>query len=69
MIQIKDIKSENGITLTGGGALIRNIDKAIELAIGVPVKIADDPLDCVVLGTGLAAENDDIIMRSGIGRR
>lgn len=60
---------ENGITLTGGGALIRNIDKAIELAIGVPVKIADDPLDCVVLGTGLAAENDDIIMRSGIGRR
>lgn len=60
---------ENGITLTGGGALIRNIDKAIELAIGVPVRIAEEPLDCVVLGTGLAAENEDIIMRSGIGRR
>lgn len=60
---------ENGITLTGGGALIRNIDKAIELAIGVPVRIAEEPLDCVVLGTGLASESEDIIMRSGIGRR
>lgn len=60
---------ENGITLTGGGALIRNIDKAIESAIGVPVRVADEPLDCVVLGTGMAAENDDIIMRSAIARR
>lgn len=60
---------ENGITLTGGGALIKNIDKAIEMAIGVPVRIADEPLDCTVLGTGIAAENEDIIMRSGIGRR
>lgn len=60
---------ENGITLTGGGALIRNIDKAIEGAIGVPVKIADKPLDCVVLGTAIASENDDILMRSVIARR
>lgn len=60
---------KNGITLTGGGALIRNIDTAIANAIGVPVRIANEPLDCVVLGTGMAAENDDIIMRSSIGRR
>jgi len=60
---------ENGITLTGGGALIRNIDKAIQSAIGVPVRIAENPLDCVVLGTGMAAENDEILMRSSIGRR
>ncbi len=60
---------ENGITLAGGGALIRNIDKAIEMAIGVPVRIAENPLDCVVLGTAIAAENEDILMRSGIGRR
>lgn len=60
---------ENGIILTGGGALVRNIDKAIESAIGVPVRIADEPLDCVVLGTYMAAENDDILMRSAIARR
>lgn len=60
---------ENGITLTGGGAQIRNIDKAIETAIGVPVKVADNPLDCVVLGTGMASDIEDIIMRSAVGRR
>lgn len=60
---------ENGITLTGGGALIRNIDRAIENAIGVPVKIADEPLDCVVLGTCMAAENGDILTRSMVARR
>ena len=55
-----------GIMLTGGGALIRNLDKAIEAAIGVPVRIADSPLDCVVVGTGMASENDDILSRSGV---
>ncbi len=60
---------ENGITITGGGALIRNIDKAIEGAIGVPVRIADEPLDCVVLGTGMALENGDIILRSSVARK
>ncbi len=60
---------ENGITLTGGGALIRNIDKAIASAIGVPVKIADEPLDCVVMGTYMAAENGDILTRSLVARR
>lgn len=60
---------ENGITLTGGGALIRNIDKAIESAIGVPVRIADEPLDCIVLGTFMAAENGDILNRSLVARR
>lgn len=60
---------KNGITVTGGGALIRNIDKAIENAIGVPVKIAEEPLDCVVMGTGMAIENDSILMRSAMARR
>ena len=60
---------ENGIIITGGGALIKNIDKAIETAIGVPVRIADEPLDCVVLGTDMASENADILMRSPIARR
>ncbi len=60
---------KNGITITGGGALIRNIDKAIEAAICVPVRIADEPLDCVVIGTGMALENSDIIMRSAVARK
>lgn len=60
---------KNGITITGGGALIKNIDKAIETAIGVPVRVAESPLECVVLGTELAAENESILMRSEVARR
>ncbi|MDD6214664.1 MAG: rod shape-determining protein [Firmicutes bacterium] len=59
----------NGIVLTGGGALIKNINKAIESSIGVPVKIADSPLDCVAVGTGMAMENEDILMRSLVARK
>lgn len=42
---------EKGIVLAGGGALIQNLDKLISLETGMPVYIADDPLDCVVKGT------------------
>lgn len=59
---------KNGITLTGGGALIKNIDKAISEAIGVPVRIADEPLDCVVLGTELATNDENILLRSVVAR-
>lgn len=44
--------SDKGIVLTGGGALIRNLDKRIREDTGLPVSIADDPLASVVLGTG-----------------
>lgn len=60
---------KNGVILTGGGALIKNIDKVIETAIGVPVTVADLPLDCVVLGTETAAENSEILMRSTVARQ
>ena len=60
---------KNGITVTGGGALIKNIDRAISQAIGVPVRIAEEPLDCVALGTELATENESILMRSMVARR
>ena len=43
---------EKGIVLAGGGALIRNLDKLISTATGMPVVIADNPLNCVVKGTG-----------------
>jgi rod shape-determining protein MreB and related proteins len=44
--------SDHGVVLTGGGALLRNLDKRIALETGLPVSIADDPLSSVVLGTG-----------------
>lgn len=50
---------DRGIFLAGGGALIRNIDVLIREETGMPVIIADDPLTCVVLGTGKALDQLD----------
>jgi rod shape-determining protein MreB len=44
--------SDRGIVLTGGGALLKNLDKRIRQETGLPVSIAEDPLASVVLGTG-----------------
>ncbi|KAF2960869.1 rod shape-determining protein [Fervidobacterium sp. 2310opik-2] len=52
---------KHGIVLTGGGALLRGIDKAIEEEIGVPCKIADEPLLCVAKGTGILLENEELL--------
>ena len=49
---------DQGIMLTGGGALIRGIDKLISEQTGIPVNIADNPLDCVVDGAGIYLESD-----------
>ena len=49
---------ERGITLTGGGALLRGLDKLISTETGMPVKVAENPLDCVVRGTGICLEKD-----------
>ena len=48
---------EHGITLTGGGALLRGLDKLIARETGMPVYIAEYPLDCVAEGTGKILEN------------
>ena len=48
---------ERGITLTGGGSLLKNLDKAIALATGIKVNVADEPLYCVVKGTGFVLNN------------
>ena len=49
-----------GLTLTGGGALLKNIDKRFSKETGLPVYIADDPLACVAIGTGKALEQEEI---------
>ena len=49
---------ERGITLTGGGALLRGLGELIAEETGMPVTIAANPLDCVVLGTAKRLEND-----------
>ncbi len=47
---------DHGIMLTGGGALLRGLDKLVEQETGMPVHVAEDPLDCVVNGTGKQLE-------------
>src|SRR3546814_7947699 len=47
---------DKGIVLTGGGALLSNVDYVLRHATGLPVSIADDPLTCVMRGTGRALE-------------
>ncbi len=54
---------ERGIVLTGGGAFLRNLDKRIRDETGVPVSIADNPLQCVVLGTGQVLVDLDMLKR------
>ena len=49
-----------GLVLTGGGALLKNIDKLISKETGLPVIIAEDPLSCVALGTGKALDQEEI---------
>lgn len=47
---------DHGIMLTGGGALLRGLDSLVEKETGMPVHVADEPLDCVVNGTGKLLE-------------
>ncbi|TNJ67674.1 rod shape-determining protein [Paenibacillus hemerocallicola] len=48
---------DRGIVLTGGGALLRNLDKLLARETGMPVLVAEHPLDCVAIGTGRALDN------------
>ncbi|MBQ2972884.1 MAG: rod shape-determining protein [Clostridia bacterium] len=51
---------DHGIMLTGGGALLRGLDKLISAETKIPVLIATNPLDCVADGTGICLENDSL---------
>jgi len=52
---------EHGIIMSGGGALLRGIDKEIAQATKIPVRIADDPLTCVVRGTGILLADQELL--------
>nr|WP_320116836.1 rod shape-determining protein [uncultured Desulfuromonas sp.] len=54
---------DRGIILAGGGAQLRNLDELLRRETGLPVMIADDPLSCVVLGSGMVLDELDLLRR------
>jgi len=60
---------DKGIMLTGGGALLDGIDKLIRHETGISVFVADNPLDCVALGTGRVVEEMETLKRVAISAR
>jgi rod shape-determining protein MreB len=59
---------DKGIVLAGGTSLLRNLDTLMTKLTGVPCHVAEDPLLCVVRGTGVALENINLYKRSISGR-
>ena len=59
----------NGITLTGGGALLRGLDRLINLETGMPVFVAKEPLDCVSQGTGKVLKSPKLLKNVSISTR
>ncbi|QSO45916.1 rod shape-determining protein [Alicyclobacillus mengziensis] len=61
---------DRGIVLTGGGALLRNLDTRLSEETGMPVIVAENPLDCVAVGTGKALDNYDVYKkRNSVSKR
>ena len=58
---------DRGVILTGGGALLHGIDQLLSEELKVPVLIAENPMDCVAVGTGLMLENIDKISKRRLG--
>lgn len=56
---------ERGITLTGGGALLRGLDRLLTQVTDIPVRVADNAMNCVAIGTGRALEELQAIRQSG----
>ncbi|MCL2790541.1 MAG: rod shape-determining protein [Desulfobulbus sp.] len=57
---------DQGIVLTGGGALLKNLDKRLKLETGMPIIVANDPLSSVVIGSGQALDNIEILREIAI---
>lgn len=60
---------DRGIVLTGGGALLRNLDRVISEETKIPVIIAEDPLDCVAIGTGKALDHIDMFKNKSLHQK
>lgn len=60
---------DKGMVLSGGGALLKNLDELISQATGVPCYIAEDPLFCVAKGTGIALEHLEVYKRSVMSKK
>jgi len=58
---------DKGIVLTGGGALLKNIDVLLREETGLPVMVSDDPISCVVLGSGKALDHIELLREVTIG--
>ncbi len=59
---------DKGMVMSGGGALLRNVDKLLTQVTGVPCHVAENSLNCVALGTGLALEHFDFFKKSLVQR-
>ena len=55
---------DRGLVLTGGGALLRHLDVLLTQETGIPCHVADNPLECTAIGSGIALEHLDVIKRS-----
>ena len=55
---------DRGIVLSGGGAQLRNLDRLIAQEIGIPCAVAENPMECVAVGAGIALEHLDLIRRA-----
>ncbi len=60
---------DRGITISGGGAMLKNIATLITRITGVPARIADDPLFCVARGTGIVLENLEVYKKNVVAKR
>ena len=60
---------DKGIVMTGGGALLKGLDKLVAQETGIPVFVPDNPLDCVALGSGKALAEIDLLRRVAVSPR